>query len=155
MDKITHYLMNIIIGLKEYYRNPELTSEVIQDGWLRTGDLARIDTEGFIYLVDRKKDLVICGGENIYPVEVEEIILRHPKVHDVAIIGIPDERLGEIPLAVIEAKPDSNLEQDEVISFCEENLPRFKRPRSIIFDHVPRNPTGKIEKPKLRKKFNG
>jgi len=140
--------------MKEYYKNPGLTSEAIRDGWLRTGDLARTDDEGFIYLVDRKKDLVICGGENIYPVEVEEIILRHPKVHDVAIIGIPDERLGEIPIAVIEAKPDSNLAEDEINSFCDENLPRFKRPRRIMFDHVPRNPTGKIEKPKLREKFS-
>lgn len=140
--------------MKEYYKNPKLTAETIQNGWLRTGDLAKVDEEGFIYLVDRKKDLVISGGENIYPVEVEETILRHPKVHDVAVIGIPDQRLGEIAAAVIETKQDQALTEQEITTFCEENLPRFKRPRRILFDHVPRNPTGKIEKPKLREKYS-
>lgn len=139
--------------MKEYYKNPELTAETIRDGWLYTGDLCRIDEEGFIYLVDRKKDLVISGGENIFPVEIEEFILRHNKVHDVAVIGIPDERLGEIIAAIVEPKPDETLTEDEIASFCEQNLPRYKRPRRIVFDHVPRNPTGKIEKPKLRKKY--
>ncbi|MGD9039854.1 MAG: long-chain fatty acid--CoA ligase, partial [Desulfobacteraceae bacterium] len=105
-----------------------------------------------IYLVDRKKDLVICGGENIYPVEVEEVIQRHPKVHDVAVIGTPDRRLGEIVAAIIQPVSGEDLTESEVEAFCEENLPRYKRPRRIIFGSVPRSPTGKIEKPKLREK---
>jgi acyl-CoA synthetase (AMP-forming)/AMP-acid ligase II len=139
--------------MKEYYKNPELTAEVIRDGWLYTGDLAKMDEEGFIYLVDRKKDLVISGGENIYPVEVEEIIQRHRKVRDVAIIGTPEERLGELVTAVIELKAGEVLTEGEIRSFCEQNLPRYKRPRRIIFDLVPRSSTGKIEKSKLREKY--
>jgi len=139
--------------MKGYYRNPEKTAETIKDGWLHTGDMAREDGEGFIYLVDRKKDLVISGGENIYPVEIEEVLQNHPKVHDAAVIGLPDERLGEIAAAVIQVKPGESLTPDEINRFCQENLPRYKRPRRIFFDEVPRNPTGKIEKPKLRQKY--
>ena len=112
-----------------------------------------MDEEGFIYIVDRKKDLVISGGENIYPVEIEAIILKHPKVRDVAVIGSPDERLGEVVTAVVEAREGEILTKEEVSSFCEKNLPRYKRPRYIFFDQVPRNPSGKIEKPKLREKY--
>jgi acyl-CoA synthetase (AMP-forming)/AMP-acid ligase II len=140
--------------MKEYYKNPELTAETVRDGWLYTGDLAKMDEEGFIYLVDRKKDLVISGGENIYPVEVEEVIQRHPKVRDVAVIGTPDERLGELVTAIVEPKPGEVLNEEELKSFCEQNLPRYKRPRRIIFDPVPRSSTGKIEKPKLREKYS-
>jgi len=141
--------------MKEYYKNPEKTAETIKDGWLYTGDMAREDDEGFIYLVDRKKDVVITGGENIYPVEVEEVLQSHPKIYDVGVIGIPDERLGEIAAAVIDPKPDETLTEEEINAFCEQNLPRYKRPRRIIFDKVPRNPTGKIEKPKMRRKYAG
>jgi acyl-CoA synthetase (AMP-forming)/AMP-acid ligase II len=139
--------------MKEYYKNPEATAEAIRDSWLYTGDLARIDEEGFIYIVDRKKDLIICGGENIHPVEVEEIIRKNTKVYDVAVIGTPDERLGEIVTAIIATKTDEVLTEEEIKSFCEQNLPRYKRPRRIIFDQVPRSATGKIEKPKLRDKY--
>ncbi len=139
--------------MKEYYKNPELTAQTIRNGWLHTGDLGRMDEEGFIYIVDRKKDLVISGGENIYPVEIEAIILKHPKVRDVAVIGAPDERLGEVVTAVIEAGEGEMLTKEEISSFCEENLPRYKRPRYIFFDQVPRSPSGKIEKPKLREKY--
>ena len=139
--------------MKEYYKNPALTAETIKNGWLHTSDMARIDSEGFIYLVDRKKDVVITGGENIYPVEIEDILHSHPKIYDCGVIGISDERLGEIAVAVIEPKPGESLTEEEVNRFCEQNLPRYKRPRHIIFDKVPRNPTGKIEKPKLRAKY--
>lgn len=139
--------------MKEYYKNPELTALTIRDGWLYTGDLAKMDEEGFIYLVDRKKDLVISGGENIYPVEVEEVIQRHPKVRDVAVIGTPDERLGEIVTAIIELKAEEILTDEEMKSFFEQNLPLYKRPRRIIFGQVPRSSTGKIEKPKLRERY--
>jgi long-chain acyl-CoA synthetase len=139
--------------MKEYYGNPELTATVIRNGWLHTGDLGKFDEEGFIYLVDRKKDLIISGGENIFPVELEAVILKHPKVHDAAVIGTPDDRLGEIVTAVIQPKEGEVLTQQEINLFCEEELPRYKRPRKIIFDDVPRSPTGKIEKPKLRTKY--
>jgi len=139
--------------MKEYYKNPEKTAETIKDGWLYTGDMAREDSEGFIYIVDRKKDVVISGGENIFPVEVEDVIHKHPKIYDAAVIGIPDERLGEIALAVVDPKPGEKLTEEEINQFCEQHLPRYKRPRRIIFDKVPRNPTGKIEKPKLREKY--
>jgi long-chain acyl-CoA synthetase len=139
--------------MKEYYKNPEKTAETLKDGWLYTGDMAREDSDGFIYLVDRKKDVVITGGENIFPVEVEDIIHKHPKIYDVGVIGIPDERLGEIALAIIDPKPGETLTEEEINQFCEQNLPRYKRPRRIVFDKVPRNPTGKIEKPRLRQKY--
>ncbi|MBN2126069.1 MAG: AMP-binding protein [Deltaproteobacteria bacterium] len=139
--------------MREYYKNPELSDQTIRKGWLYTGDLARMDEDGFIFLVDRKKDLVISGGENIFPAEVEEVILRHPKVHDAAVIGTPDERLGEIVTAVIQIVSGETLSKEEIAAYCEENLPRYKRPRAIHFGAVPRSPTGKIEKPKIRAKY--
>ena len=140
--------------MKFYYKNPEATCEVLKDGWLLTGDMARADGDGFIYLVDRKKDVIISGGENIYPVQIENFIRTNSAVKDAAVIGIPDKRLGEIAAAVIEVKEGCVLTDDEVNRFCME-LPRYKRPRKIIFDKVPRNPTGKIEKPKLRGIYSG
>jgi len=140
--------------MKEYYRNPEATRSVLVDGWLMTGDIAREDEEGFIWLVDRKKDVIITGGENIYPVEIEDWLQSHPKVQDVAVIGLPSFRLGEIATAIVQVKPGQALTKDEINAFCN-NLPRYKRPRKIIFAAVPRNPTGKIEKPKLRKEYAG
>ena len=132
-----------------YYNNPEASNDSIKNGWLLTGDMARKDEDGFIWLVDRKKDVVISGGENIYPVQIEDHISAHPAVKDVAVIGLPDERLGEIAAAVVEAKPDSGLTEAELEEHCQA-LPRYKRPRKYIFAPVPRNATGKIEKPKLR-----
>jgi acyl-CoA synthetase (AMP-forming)/AMP-acid ligase II len=140
--------------MKEYYKNPELTRTIIQDGWLHTGDLGKVDEDGFIFLVDRKKDLIISGGENIYPVEVEEVILKHPKVHDVALIGAPHERLGEVAVAVIQPQEGAVITEKDITEYCEKNLPRYKRPNRIIFDQIPRSPTGKILKPKLREKYS-
>ncbi|NLW73347.1 MAG: acyl--CoA ligase [Clostridiales bacterium] len=137
-----------------YYKNQAATDEVLKDGWLLTGDMAFEDEDGFIFLVDRKKDVIITGGENIYPVELENYIRRHDAVKDVAVIGLPDHRLGEIAAAIVEAKPGCCLTEAELNRFCL-SLPRYKRPRKIIFDKVPRNPTGKIEKPKLREKYCG
>ncbi len=132
-----------------YYRNEEATNEVLKDGWLFTGDMAYMDPDGFIFLVDRKKDVIITGGENIYPVQIEDFLSAHPDVKDVAVIGLPDPRLGEIAAAIIELKPDHACTEEDIHAFCHE-LPRYKRPKKIIFAKVPRNPTGKIEKPKLR-----
>ena len=140
--------------MKEYYKNPEATAATLKDGWLLTGDIARVDEDGFIWLVDRAKDVIITGGENIFPVEIESHIMGHPKIQDVGVIGLPDERLGEIAAAIIKAKPGQTLSEDDVMEYCQE-LPRYKRPRKIIFGEVPRSPTGKIEKPKLRKQHTG
>ncbi len=135
-----------------YYNNPEASNDSIKNGWLLTGDMARRDEDGFIWLVDRKKDVVISGGENIYPVQIEDHLSAHPGVKDVAVIGLPDERLGEIAAAVVEAKPDAELTEAELEEYCQA-LPRYKRPRKYIFAQVPRNATGKIEKPKLRQTY--
>ena len=135
-----------------YYKNPEATAEVLRDGWLYTGDMAKTDEDGFIYLVDRKKDVIISGGENLYPVQIEDFLRQNEKIKDVAVIGLPDARQGEIATAIIEVKEGETLTEDEVNAFCE-GMPRYKRPRKIFFDKVPRNPTGKIEKPVLREKY--
>ena len=138
--------------MKCYYKNPEATAAVLKDGWLLTGDMACMDKDGFIYLVDRKKDVIISGGENIYPVQIEDFMRAHDAVKDAAVIGLPDKRLGEIAAAIIEVKPGMRCTEEDIRQFCK-TLPRYKRPRRIIFDQVPRNPTGKIEKPRLREKY--
>ena len=135
-----------------YYKNPEATAEILRDGWLFTGDMAQMDEDGFIYLVDRKKDVIISGGENLYPVQIEDFLRQYRKIKDVAVIGLPDHRLGEIAAAVIECKEGEPCTEEEINLFCKE-LPRYKRPRKIIFAQVPRNPTGKIEKPLLRERY--
>jgi len=137
-----------------YYHNEEATNEVLENGWLHTGDMARQDEEGFIFLVDRKKDVIISGGENLYPVQIEAFLAAMPKIHDVAVIGLPDPRLGEIATAIIQVKDGMTCTEEEVEKFCMD-LPRYKRPRKIIFAPVPRNATGKIEKPKLREQYCG
>ena len=135
-----------------YYNDEKATAQVLKDGWLLTGDMARQDEEGFYYLVDRKKDVIVSGGENIYPVQIEDFLHKCEKVKDVAVIGLPDRRLGEISAAIIEVKEGVTCSQADIENFCLE-LPRYKRPRKIIFDAVPRNATGKIEKPALRKRY--
>ena len=140
--------------MKCYYNNPQATAEILKGGWLFTGDVARMDEDGFIFLVDRKKDVIITGGENIYPVQIEDFLRSHPAIKDVAVIGLPDPRLGEIAAAIIEIKEGMSCTEDEIAEFCVD-LPRYKRPRTILFAPVPRNPTGKIEKPKLRAMYCG
>ena len=137
-----------------YYHDPEATAAVLKDGWLHTGDMAKQDDEGFIFLVDRKKDVIISGGENLYPVQIEDFLAANPKIHDVAVIGLPDKRLGEIAAAIVQVKEGMELTEAELNDYCMD-LPRYKRPRKVIFANVPRNPTGKIEKPKLREKYCG
>ena len=139
--------------MKCYYKDEEATNEVLENGWLFTGDMAMEDDDGFIYLVDRKKDVIISGGENIYPVQIEDFLRKHDSISDAAVIGLADRRLGEIAAAVILVKDGSTLTEEDIVDFCLD-LPRYKRPRKIIFADVPRNPTGKIEKPKLRKLYS-
>ncbi|MBQ8321410.1 MAG: acyl--CoA ligase [Clostridia bacterium] len=140
--------------MKCYYKNPVATAEILKDGWLLTGDMAKEDEDGFIYLVDRKKDVIISGGENLYPVQIEDHLRAYEKIKDVAVIGLPDKRLGEIAAAIIEIKEGVSCTEEEINEFCLA-LPKYKRPRRIIFAKVPRNPTGKIEKPKLREIYCG
>lgn len=135
-----------------YYNNEEATKETIRNGWLFTGDMAKQDEDGFIYLVDRKKDVIVSGGENIYPVQIEDFIRKNDKVKDVAVIGLADQRLGEITAAIIEPKEGMILTEEEVNEFCL-GMARYKRPKKIIFTKIPRNATGKIEKPKLREMY--
>lgn len=135
-----------------YYNDPEATANTLRDGWLFTGDMAMQDEDGFYFLVDRKKDVIISGGENIYPVQIENFLSAYEKINDVAVIGLPDKRLGEITGAIISIKEGMTCTEEEINNFCKE-LPRYKRPKRIIFADVPRNATGKIEKPALRKKY--
>ncbi len=140
--------------MKCYYKNPDATAEILRGDWLLTGDMAKEDEDGFIYLVDRKKDVIISGGENLYPVQIEDHLRAYEKVKDVAVIGLPDKRLGEIAAAIIEIKEGMTCTEAEITDFCL-SLPKYKRPRRIIFATVPRNPTGKIEKPRLREIYCG
>ena len=142
--------------MKEYWNRPEATAETItQDGWLRTGDVATIDADGYIYIQDRIKDMIISGGENVYPAEIENVILSHPEVAEVAVIGQPSERWGESPFAVVVRKSEA-LTEDEVLSFCDGKLARFKLPRAAVFiDLIPRNANGKVLKRLLREEYPG
>ncbi|MDO5397710.1 MAG: class I adenylate-forming enzyme family protein [bacterium] len=137
-----------------YYNDVKSTDEVLKGDWLLTGDMAQEDEDGFIYLVDRAKDVIISGGENLYPVQIEDYLRKNDHINDVAVIGLPDARLGEIAAAIIQLKPGHECSEEDIMTFCAD-LPRYKRPRKIIFAEVPRNPTGKIEKPKLRRIYCG
>ena len=140
--------------MKGYLGKPEETAKVVtDDGWFRTGDIGRVDEGGYVYVEDRLKDMIISGGENIYSPEVERVLAEHPAVAEVAVIGVPDERWGEVVKAVVGLKPDTTATEDELAAFCQERLAKFKCPRSIdIVDALPRNPTGKILKKDLRAK---
>ncbi len=154
-DEIGEVLVKGRHVMKGYWNRPNATKETIRNGWLHTGDLASMDAEGYVYIQDRKKDMIISGGENIYPAELENVILSHPKVKDVAVIGQPSKRWGESPLAVV-VKADESLTEDEVLKWCEGKLARFKQPRGVVFvDEIPRNPTGKALKRVLREQFPG
>jgi len=134
-----------------YWRKERDTEAAIRNGWFHTGDAGTMDSEGFIYIKDRIKDMIISGGENIYPAEVEAVLAGHPEVADVAVIGIPDDKWGEAVKAVVIRKPDSGLTADELIEWSQSRLAGFKRPRSVDFvDVIPRNPSGKILKKDLR-----
>ena len=142
--------------MKGYWNRPDATAETItQDGWLRTGDVAAMDEEGFVYIQDRIKDMIISGGENVYPAEIENVILGHPDVAEVAVIGQPSERWGESPFAIVVRKSDS-LEEDDILQHCDGKLARFKLPKGAAFiDVIPRNANGKVLKRVLREQFPG
>jgi len=141
--------------MKEYFNNPKMTEETLKNGWLYTGDLLKIDEEGYFYIVDRMKDMVTSGGENIFPVEIEDALMDHPKIDDVACIGYPDERLVEVVLAIVQLKEGESMTEEEVIEFAKSKLATYKVPRKVLFDPVLRNPTGKLMKPQMREKYTG
>jgi acyl-CoA synthetase (AMP-forming)/AMP-acid ligase II len=144
---------HIMIG---YWNRPDATADTIRDGWLHTGDLASVDKDGCVYIQDRKKDMIISGGENVYPAEIEAVLARHPGVLECAVIGMPSARWGESAAAVVVAKPGASLSADELISFCQGKLARYKIPRVVeLVDQIPRNPTGKVLKRLLRERFPG
>jgi acyl-CoA synthetase (AMP-forming)/AMP-acid ligase II len=138
-----------------YWNNPEATAEALQDGWLYTGDLCSIDTEGFITIRDRKKDMIISGGENIYPAELENILAACSEVQEAAVIGVKSAKWGETPLAIVVAAPGQNPTSESLIVYCKENLAGYKVPQLFEFvDSLPRNPSGKLLKPALREQFS-
>jgi acyl-CoA synthetase (AMP-forming)/AMP-acid ligase II len=140
--------------MQGYYNLPEETAKNLTDGWVHTGDAGYKDDEGFIYLKDRIKDMVVSGGENIYPVEVENALAHHEAIVDVAVIGIPDEKFGEALLAFVVLKPGSELALEEMVEFCRDRIAGYKIPRQLeIIAEMPRNPSGKILKKELRKPY--
>jgi acyl-CoA synthetase (AMP-forming)/AMP-acid ligase II len=140
--------------MKEYYKNPEATAEAMRGGWFHSTDLVRQDEEGFIYIVDRKKDMIISGAENIYPAEIEEVLYKHPKILECAVIGVYDEEWGEAIKAVVVCKPGEELTEEEVVEYCKEHLTSYKKPKSVDFvDVLPRGSIGKVLKTVLREKY--
>jgi acyl-CoA synthetase (AMP-forming)/AMP-acid ligase II len=138
-----------------YWGKPEATAAAMTpDGWLRSGDGGHMDADGYIYVTDRIKDMIISGGENIYPAEIERVLAEHPSLQDVAVIGVPDERWGEVPKAVVVAAPGATVDVEQVLAWCRERLAAFKCPKTIdVVAELPRNPTGKILKKDLRKPY--
>ena len=140
--------------MTEYYKNPEATAEAMRGGWFHGGDLVREDEEGYIYIVDRKKDMIISGGENVYPAEIEEVLYHHPKVLECAVLGVHDEEWGESVKAVVVCKPGEEMTEEEVVEYCKQHLASYKKPRSVDFvGELPRNPAGKVLKRVLREKY--
>jgi acyl-CoA synthetase (AMP-forming)/AMP-acid ligase II len=142
--------------MKEYYKDPELTAQTVKNGWLYSGDLGYMDRDGYVYIVDRKKDIIIRGGENISSMEVEEVIDTHPAVLESSVIGAPHKILGESVMAVVVKKPGQDLTEEELIQYCEKDLEHFKVPTRVVFiDELPHNPGGKVLKRKLKERFFG
>jgi long-chain acyl-CoA synthetase len=137
--------------MKGYWKNPEGTKATIKNGWLHTGDIGMVDEEGYLYVFDRKKDMIICGGYNIYPIELEEVLYENHKVLEAAVVGIEDEKMGEIPKAFIVLKPGMQAEEGEMMTYVEDRLAKYKRLRAVEFvDELPKGPTGKILRRELR-----
>lgn len=140
--------------MKGYWNAPDLTAEAIVNGYYLTGDLATVDDEGYIYIVDRKKEMMICGGFNIYPAEIEQVLFAHPAIYEAAAVGVPDDDLGEQIKAVVVLKPGQSASAENIMAFCAERLPGFKRPRSVDFTQdLPKNPNGKIVRRLVREPF--
>ncbi|MEI2610151.1 MAG: long-chain fatty acid--CoA ligase [Candidatus Promineifilaceae bacterium] len=137
-----------------YWQKPDITAQSIVNGWLHSGDVARCDDEGYYYIVDRWKDMFISGGENVYPAEVENVLFAHPAIAEVAVIGVPDEKWGEVGKAIAVLKADQTATPEELLAFCQGQLARYKIPKAVAFtDKLPRTPAGKVVKTELREKF--
>ena len=140
--------------MKGYWKNPEETARTVREGWLHTGDICTRDEYGYVYYVDRIKDMICRGGENVYPREIEEVISNHPRVLEVAVIGVPDDRLQEEIMAVVALKKGPAMNEREIVSLCENKLARFKKPRYVTFvDHLPKTASGKILKRELKERY--
>jgi long-chain acyl-CoA synthetase len=140
--------------MREYFRRPEATAETLRDGWVATGDVGRFDADGYLYLMDRKKDMVLSGGYNIYSKEVELALQSHPAVADVAVIGVPDATFGEAVAAYVELQPGAQVEVEALITHCRQLIASYKKPRHVIFvPSLPRTSTGKVLKVELRERF--
>jgi acyl-CoA synthetase (AMP-forming)/AMP-acid ligase II len=140
--------------MRGYWNLPEASAEALRDGWMHTGDAGVLDDEGFLFVHDRTKDMIVSGGENIYPREIEDVLYRHPAVAEAAVIGVPDERWGEAVKAIVVAKAGETLDPDELVRFCAGKLAGYKRPRSVdLVDALPRNPSGKVLKRELRERY--
>jgi len=154
-DVMGEILMRSPVVMKGYWKRPEATAETIVDGWLHSGDIAKVDKDGFYYIMDRKKDMIISGGENIYPAEIEDALLGNFKVADVAVIGYQHEKWGEAVKAIVVVKPGEDLTEEELVEWCQGKIGRYKIPKKVVItDTIPRTPTGKILKKDLRKQFN-
>lgn len=138
-----------------YWHAPEQTREVLgDDGWLRTGDLARVDQEGYIFIVDRKKEMLVSGGFNVYPSEVETVLAQHPAVYEACVVGVPDDRWGEAVKAVLVLRDGARASSTEIMDFCRARLADFKRPRSVDFvPHLPKNSNGKLSRKEVRENY--
>ena len=140
--------------MKGYWRDPEATAETLRNGWLHTGDVGYMDEKGYLFLMDRSKDLIISGGENIYPREIEEVLVEHPAVREVAVVGAPDPKWGEAVTAVVAAVPGREVSEEELIDFCRERIASYKKPKKVEFvDELPKNNYGKILKRELRDRY--
>jgi fatty-acyl-CoA synthase len=154
-DEVGEIIIKGPAVMKGYYKNPEATAKALRDGWLYSGDLARVDEEGYQYLTVRRTDLIVSGGENVYPVEVENIIYSHPAVQEVAVIGIKDKEWGERVMAVVVLQKGKRATEEEILSFCREKLAGYKRPRSVSFvEELPKNQLGKVLYKDLRNRFD-
>ena len=140
---------NVMLG---YYKDPEATAQAFNGGWFHSGDLAVMHPDNYVQIMDRKKDIIISGGENISTVEIENVIYQHPKVLNVAVVAIPDPKWGEVPKAFVELKSEADLTAEEIINFCKTKIARFKAPKEVEFIELPKTSTGKIQKFKLRDK---
>jgi acyl-CoA synthetase (AMP-forming)/AMP-acid ligase II len=140
--------------MKGYYKAPQKTAETIVDGWLHTGDIGHIDADGYLHITDRKKDMIISGGFNVYPSEIEQVIWAHPAVQDCAVIGVPDEQWGEAVKAVVELNAGQSVDAAELVALCKQKLGSVKAPKSVDFvDALPRSPVGKVLKKDLRERY--
>jgi acyl-CoA synthetase (AMP-forming)/AMP-acid ligase II len=142
------------VVMKGYWHDPAATAETLRHGWLHSGDLGYMDRDGYLYLMDRSKDMIISGGENIYPREIEETLIQHPAVREVAVIGVPDEKWGESVKAVVSLVPGQTVTEEELINFCKARLASYKKPKSVDFiEQIPKNNYGKVMKRELRERY--